>query len=197
MRTALPNFMSRPWRLAALSNEPCGTPSSAAALVGPHRALMLVRAGAHALLGERREEEQAYRDWLEVAGDHAERPAVLIAQERVLEQLAIEDEERALGIDGRSRSLVRLGLEEARDILTEAVRAAREVKDESLRAWTFANIAGVQAKAGDARGAAQSLSDARAAARGVEDEHGRARAFANIAEALVTRANDAPAASKQ
>ena len=291
------------------------------ALVGSHRALMRVRARAHALLGERREEEQAYRDWLKVAGDHPERRAVLLAQERILDQLASEEEERALGLDGRSRRLVRLGLsflghdagsgpgafdgpfrvalrewqsanghaptgylkrrqaenliaegqalemaesveaslglthgervlvqrglsslgedvgvangvfdgptragirsyqekkglpetgyltgelrdalvvlgeapraeevprerkrvEEARDILTEAVRAARGVEKEYNRAKAFARIAGAQTKAGDARGAAQSRSDARAAARGV-DESLREWSFPDIAE---------------
>ena len=65
------------------------------------------------------------------------------------------------------------------------------------RASAFADIAEAQAKAGDASGAAQSLSDAWAAARGVKDEFWRARAIANIAEVLVTLANDAPAARKQ
>ena len=73
-------------------------------------------------------------------------------------------------------------VEEARDILTEAVRAARRVVYGSSRAKAFAFIAEAQAKAGDARGAAQSFSDARAAARGA-DKFSRASAFAFIAGA--------------
>ena len=63
------------------------------------------------------------------------------------------------------------------------LRGGGGVEDEFRRAWAFARIAEAQAKAGDARGAAQSLSDARAAARGEESEYWRAWAFARIAEA--------------
>ena len=87
-------------------------------------------------------------------------------------------------------------LEEAREILAEAVRAARGEEDGYKRARAFADIAEAQAKAGDARGAAQSFSDARAAARGLESGSQRAKVFAKIAEVLITLANDAPAASK-
>ena len=87
-------------------------------------------------------------------------------------------------------------LEEAREILAEAVRAARGEEDGYKRARAFADIAEAQAKAGDARGAAQSLSDARAAARGLESGSQRAKVFAKIAEVLITLAKDAPVASK-
>ena len=74
--------------------------------------------------------------------------------------------------------------------LSDARAAARGVEPESSRARVFADIAAAQAKAGDIQGAL-------ATARGVESESSRARAFADIAEALLTLANDAPAASKQ
>ena len=45
-------------------------------------------------------------------------------------------------------------LEEAREILAEAVRAVRGEEDGYKRARAFADIAEAQAKAGDARGAA-------------------------------------------
>ncbi|MCY4450454.1 MAG: caspase family protein [Immundisolibacterales bacterium] len=89
----------------------------------------------------------------------------------------------------------RMRVAEARDILTEAVRAARGVESEFWRARVFASIASAQAKVGDARGAAQSLADARAAARGVEYKSWRAGAFASIASAQ-TEAGDARGAAQ-
>ena len=81
------------------------------ASAGRHLPLLRLRAHAHKRLGERREEERAYSEWLDAAPpDNPERLEVLMAQDRVRAGIAAEDGEVALGLDGRRRSLVRRGL---------------------------------------------------------------------------------------
>ena len=74
-------------------------------------------------------------------------------------------------------------LEKVEDILSLALQAARGVQKEHGRAQVFAEIAEAQAAAGDARGAARSLSDAREAAQWEESGIVRRLAFNHIVEA--------------
>ena len=84
------------------------------ASAGKHLELLDLRARAHELLGERREEDRAYLEWLKLAPRteeyRARRLAVLKAQARIRAEIAAEDGEIALGLDGPKRSLVRRGL---------------------------------------------------------------------------------------
>ena len=110
------------------------------ALAGPHLGLLLLRAHAHGLLGERRQEERSYRDWLRAAPiDHVERNRVREAVIRVRDRIAIEDGERALSLDGLSRRLVRVGLSSQGHGAGSGLGAFDPAFRAGLRAWQDAN----------------------------------------------------------
>ena len=84
------------------------------ASAGKHLKLLHLRARANELLGERREQDRAYSQWLGLAPRTPEyrdqRLAILKAKRRIHAEIAAEDDENALGLDGGKRSLVRRGL---------------------------------------------------------------------------------------
>ena len=82
------------------------------ASAGRHLPLLRLRAHAHKRLGERREEERAYSEWLDAAPpDNPERLEVLMAQDRVRAGDCGRGRRGSRsGLDGRRRSLVRRGL---------------------------------------------------------------------------------------
>ena len=61
-------------------------------------------------------------------------------------------------------------------VLSTAVATAKTIEDAATRAWTFAEIAAAQAKAGY-------IAETFATAKAIEDAHDRARTFAGIASA--------------
>ena len=81
------------------------------ASAGKHLVLLELRARAYELLGNRREQDRAYTEWLEIApDDSAVVLPILEKQERIRVEIEREDNEIALGLDGAKRSLVRRGL---------------------------------------------------------------------------------------
>ena len=78
---------------------------------GRHLALLRLRARAYELLEDRREQDRAYTEILEIAPDDpAVRLPILEAQDRIRIEIGREDAENALGLGGSERSLVRRGL---------------------------------------------------------------------------------------
>ena len=84
------------------------------ASAGKHLKLLELRARAHELLGERREQDRAYSEWLEVAPRTEEyrdrRLDILKAKRRIRAEIRAEDDEISLELDGPQRSLVRRGV---------------------------------------------------------------------------------------
>ena len=76
--------------------------------------LLELRARAHELLGERREQDRAYSEWLKLAPrteEYRDRLLdILKAKRRIRKEIRAEDDEILLELDGPKRSLVRRGL---------------------------------------------------------------------------------------
>ena len=81
------------------------------AAAGRRPALLRLKARAHGLLGEDKEEAEAHVAWLRAAPQaHVERGQVVLALRSARKRIALADEEASLGLEGASRRLVRLGL---------------------------------------------------------------------------------------
>ena len=110
------------------------------ASAGKHLKLLELRAQAHKSLGERREQDRAYSEWLEVAlRTHPRRLDILKTQREIRVEIKREDDERALGLDGRERNLVRKGLSSLGHDAGEGPAEFDEPFREELRSWQASN----------------------------------------------------------
>ena len=103
---------------------------------GKHLKLLELRAGAHGMLRDRREQYRAYSEWLEAAPrNHDRRLTIVKAQRRIRIEIEREDGEIALGLEGPKRRLVRRGLSSFGHDAGKGPEEFDESFREELRDW--------------------------------------------------------------
>ena len=115
----------------------------AEAAAGRHRVLLELRARAYKSLGDRRQEDRAYSEWLDLVPQTPEykdqRIDILNARALARAEIKREDAERALELGGPERSLVRRGLSSFGFDGGEGTAEFDEPFREELRSWQAKN----------------------------------------------------------